>query len=106
MNNFGIQRFLERFIEIAPPSSARKTNEGLVEPTDSRFSGFIFKIQANMDPSHRDRVAFMGICSGKVERNMAVKHARLNQEFKLSKPLHFFAQERVVIDEAWPEDGP
>lgn len=104
MNNFGIQRFLEQFIEIAPPPAPRATATEIIEPTESRFSGFIFKIQANMDPSHRDRVAFMRICSGKFTRGMAVKHARLNKEFKLSRPLHFFAQERVIIDEAWPGD--
>jgi peptide chain release factor 3 len=103
MNNFGVQRFLERFIDIAPPPGARKADGGLIEPTD-RFSGFIFKIQANMDPAHRDRVAFMRICSGHFERNMEVKHARLSKNVKLSKPLNFFAQERVVIDEAWPGD--
>jgi peptide chain release factor 3 len=104
MNNFGVQRFLERFIEIAPPPHARKTSAGPVEPTADKFSGFIFKIQANMDPSHRDRVAFMRVCSGKFERNMGVKHVRLGKDVKLSKPLHFFAQERVIIDEAWPGD--
>jgi len=104
MNNFGVQRFLERFIEIAPAPVARKTDEGMIEPATSRFSGFIFKIQANMDPAHRDRVAFMRVCSGKFTRNMSVKHARLNQEMKLSKPLNFFAQERVIVDEAWPGD--
>jgi peptide chain release factor 3 len=111
MNNFGVQRFLERFIEIAPPPAGRiVTHAGsagggdeIIEPWD-RFSGFIFKIQANMDPAHRDRVAFMRVCSGKFERNMEVKHARLAKSVKLSKPLHFFAQERVVIDEAWPGD--
>ena len=104
MNNFGVQRFLERFIEIAPTPLARNTSEGRVEPTHDKFSGFIFKIQANMDPSHRDRVAFMRVCSGKFERNMTARHARLKKDFKLSKPLNFFAQERVVIDEAWPGD--
>jgi peptide chain release factor 3 len=104
MNNFGVQRFLERFIEIAPTPSARTTSDGVVEPTDDRFSGFIFKIQANMDPAHRDRVAFMRVCSGHFERGMEVKHARLNKSVKLSKPLQFFAQERVIIDEAWPGD--
>jgi peptide chain release factor 3 len=103
MNNFGVQRFLERFIEIAPPPGARKAGGAEIPPTD-RFSGFIFKIQANMDPAHRDRVAFMRVCSGHFERNMEVKHARLKKTVKLSKPLHFFAQERVVIDEAWPGD--
>jgi peptide chain release factor 3 len=104
MNNFGVQRFLERFIDIAPTPSPRTTSQGPVEPTNEKFSGFIFKIQANMDPAHRDRVAFMRVCSGKFERNMTVKHARLLKDFKLSKPLNFFAQERVVIDEAWPGD--
>jgi peptide chain release factor 3 len=104
MNNFGVQRFLEKFIEIAPPPLPRKTDGEDIQPTSDRFSGFIFKIQANMDPAHRDRVAFLRVCSGKFTRNMAVKHARLNKEIKLSKPLHFFAQERVIIDEAWPGD--
>lgn len=105
MNNFGVQRFLERFIEIAPsPTSRKSTTQELIEPTATQFSGFIFKIQANMDPSHRDRVAFMRVCSGKFTRNMGVKHARLNKEIKLSKPLNFFAQERVIIDVAWPGD--
>jgi peptide chain release factor 3 len=104
MNNFGIQRFLERFIDIAPSPVARNTNQGPVSPESEKFSGFVFKIQANMDPSHRDRVAFMRVCSGKFTRNMQVKHTRLNQDIKLSKPLHFFAQERVIVDEAWPGD--
>jgi peptide chain release factor 3 len=104
MNNFGVERFLERFIEIAPTPAARNTSEGPVEPTSDKFSGFIFKIQANMDPAHRDRVAFMRVCSGKFTRGMTAKHARLNKDFKLSKPLNFFAQERVVIEEAWPGD--
>jgi len=104
MNNFGVQRFLDRFIDIAPKPMARETSEGPVEPTDERFSGFIFKIQANMDPAHRDRVAFMRVCSGKFTRNMSARHSRLGKDFKLSKPLHFFAQERVVIEEAWPGD--
>jgi len=104
MNNFGVQRFLERFIEIAPPPASRKSNEGVIEPIREKFSGFIFKIQANMDPSHRDRVAFMRICSGKFTRGMTVRHARLAEDVKLAKPLNFFGQERVIIDEAWPGD--
>ncbi|HLD98649.1 MAG TPA: peptide chain release factor 3 [Bdellovibrionota bacterium] len=104
MNNFGVQRFLDRFIEIAPAPMARKTTSGMVAPTDTRFSGFVFKIQANMDPAHRDRVAFMRICSGKFIRNMSATHARLKKEYKLSKPLQFFAQERVIVEEAWPGD--
>ena len=104
MNNFGVQRFLERFIEFAPKPAPRETVDDIIEPTSTQFSGFIFKIQANMDPSHRDRVAFMRICSGKFERGMEVTHSRLEKKIKLSKPLNFFAQERVIIDEAWPGD--
>ena len=104
MNNFGVQRFLERFIDIAPSPAPRTTIDGRVIPTDEKFSGFIFKIQANMDPSHRDRVAFMRVCSGKFTRGMTARHARLGKDFKLSKPLNFFAQERVIIEEAWPGD--
>jgi peptide chain release factor 3 len=105
MNNFGVQHFLETFLEIAPPPVGRKTDKGeIVAPTDSKFSGFIFKIQANMDPAHRDRVAFMRVCSGKFTRGMTVRHARLEKDVKLARPLHFLAQERVVIEEAWPGD--
>lgn len=105
MNNFGVQHFLERFIELAPTPAGRPTSAGtVVSPTDEKFSGFIFKIQANMDPQHRDRVAFMRVCSGKFTRGMTVKHARLGEDVKLSRPLNFFAQERVIIEEAWPGD--
>lgn len=108
MNNFGVERFLQRFIELAPKPVPRiVASEGgdlTIPPTSDQFSGFIFKIQANMDPMHRDRVAFMRICSGKFERNMEVTHSRLEKKVRLSKPLNFFAQERVIIDEAWPGD--
>lgn len=112
MNNFGIEHFLQRFIELAPSPVPREvatdveSDKGTVTipPTSDQFSGFIFKIQANMDPMHRDRVAFMRICSGRFERNMEVTHARLEKKIRLLKPLNFFAQERVIIDEAWPGD--
>jgi peptide chain release factor 3 len=114
MNNFGVERFLQRFIELAPTPVPRtavfaakgdaEPEKAPIEPTSDQFSGFIFKIQANMDPMHRDRVAFMRICSGKFERNMEVTHARLAKKVRLSKPLNFFAQERVIIEEAWPGD--
>lgn len=104
MNNFGVQRFLERFIDLAPTPAPRLTEDEIIEPINDQFSGFIFKIQANMDPAHRDRVAFMRIVSGRFERNMDVTHARLDKKIRLSKPLNFFAQERVIIDEAWPGD--
>ena len=104
MNNFGVERFLQRFIEYAPAPVGRKSTIGEVPPTSPDYSGFVFKIQANMDPAHRDRVAFVRCCSGKFERGMEVKHARLKKTMKLAKPLNFFAQERVIIDEAWPGD--
>lgn len=105
MNNFGVQRFLEKFLELAPTPVARKTEDGIeIEPSRTDFSGFVFKIQANMDPQHRDRVAFIRVVSGRFEKNMAVKHSRLGKEMKLARPLHFFAQERVIVEEAWPGD--
>ncbi|MGE0615592.1 MAG: peptide chain release factor 3 [Bacteriovoracia bacterium] len=104
MNNFGVQRFLEEFIKIAPHPSARQGSAGPVEPWHEKFSSFVFKIQANMDPNHRDRVAFMRICSGHFVRNMTAKHSRLEKEFKLARPLNFFGQERVIVEEAWPGD--
>lgn len=112
MNNFGIEHFLQRFIELAPTPVPRQVATEVdgakgvttIPPTSDQFSGFVFKIQANMDPMHRDRVAFMRICSGRFERNMEVTHARLEKKIRLSKPLNFFAQERVIIDEAWPGD--
>lgn len=104
MNNFGVERFLNRFIELAPTPAARSTEEKSVPPTDKKFSAFVFKIQANMDPSHRDRVAFIRICSGHFTRNMIVKHSRLEKDLKLAMPVSFFGQERVVVEEAWPGD--
>lgn len=104
MNNFGVEHFLQSFLKIAPPPGSRKSTNGLIEPNREKFSGYIFKIQANMDPQHRDRVAFMRVNSGKFTRNILVKHARLNIDVKLSKPMNFFGQERVIIEEAWPGD--
>jgi len=107
-NNFGVERFLNRFIELAPMpaprTDSRKNENAEVSPTTPKFTAFVFKIQANMDPSHRDRVAFIRICSGKFERNMMVRHARLDKDIKLAMPVSFFGQERVVVEEAWPGD--
>ena len=100
MNNFGVELFLQRFIDLAPPPTAR----GEMQPTNPKFSAFVFKIQANMDPAHRDRVAFIRICSGKFNRNMLVRHARLAKDIKLAMPVSFFGQERVVVEDAWPGD--
>jgi peptide chain release factor 3 len=104
MNNFGVQHFLETFLSMAPPPGPRLAKEGIVEPNEPGFSGLFFKIQANMDPKHRDRVAFLRVCSGKFTRGITVQHGRLDKEFKLARPLHFFAQEREIIEEAWPGD--
>lgn len=104
MNNFGVERFLTRFIELAPKPAPRKADDQEIAPTTPKFSAFVFKIQANMDPSHRDRVAFVRICSGHFARNMMVKHSRLEKDLKLAMPVSFFGQERVVVEEAWPGD--
>ncbi len=104
MNNFGVQRFLENFLKMAPPPQERSSDQGLVSPVDPRFSGLFFKIQANMDPQHRDRVAFLRVASGKFTRGMEARHGRLDQEFRLSKSIHFFGQERMTLEEAWPGD--
>lgn len=103
MNNFGVQHFLDNFLEMAPAPTGRLSNLGLVEP-HLGFSGVFFKIQANIDPQHRDRVSFFRVCSGHFTRGMEAKHARLGENFKLNKAFHFFAQERQMIDEAWPGD--
>lgn len=105
MNNFGVERFLKRFIDYAPQPAPRISDQDeAIPPTDKNFSAFVFKIQANMDPAHRDRVAFLRVCSGKFTRNMAVQHSRLKKEIKLSMPVSFFGQERVVVEDAWPGD--
>ncbi|CAH0118240.1 MULTISPECIES: peptide chain release factor 3 [unclassified Paenibacillus] len=104
INNFGVQTFLENFLQLAPKPAPRQTIEGLLEPTDEKFSGYIFKIQANMNPAHRDRIAFLRVCSGKFERGMAVKHVRVGKEIKLSQPQQFLAQDRDIVQEAYPGD--
>ncbi len=104
MNNFGVRPFLEYFLRLAPPPAPRLSDKGVVEPEHGKFSGFIFKIQANMNPAHRDRIAFLRICSGKFERGMSVKHVRLGKEIKLSQPQQFMAQERSIVDSAYAGD--
>jgi peptide chain release factor 3 len=104
INDFGVQTFLEHFLELAPKPETRRTNEGIVEPTEESFSGFVFKIQANMNPAHRDRIAFLRICSGKFERGMSVKHVRAGKDIKLSQPQQFLAQDRDIVDEAFAGD--
>lgn len=104
LTNFGVEPFLESFLEISKPPQPRKSNNGLIEPTSENFTGFIFKIQANMDAKHRDRIAFLRICSGKFEKGMSVNHVRTNKKIKLAQPQQFLAQERVIVEEAYPGD--
>jgi peptide chain release factor 3 len=104
ITNFGVQLFLDAFVELAPPPGPRETSKGELEEDDERFSGFVFKIQANMDPRHRDRVAFLRVCSGKFERDAEVWHPRLKRKVRLAPPLRLFAQEREVLEEAYSGD--
>ncbi|OUM94545.1 MAG: peptide chain release factor 3 [Thermobacillus sp. ZCTH02-B1] len=104
LNNFGVQTFLEHFLELAPSPTPRKSRTGEVDPLSPRFSGYIFKIQANMNPAHRDRVAFLRIVSGRFERGMTVRHVRAGREIKLSQPQQFLAQDRDIIERAYPGD--
>ena len=104
MTNVGIQSFLDRFVDLAPPPGDRKTKAGVVSADSSEFSGFVFKIQANMDPRHRDRIAFVRICSGKFTRGMEVQHARTGRPFTLSRTVQFLGQERTQVDEGYAGD--
>jgi len=102
--NFGVDTFLKFFHKFAPPPSERKTRQKMVQPTDSDFTGFVFKIQANMDKKHRDRMAFIRVCSGKFERGMKVKHSRLQREIRLAFSNQFLAGDRETVDEAFAGD--
>lgn len=104
VNNFGIHELLDCFVEIAPSPAPRETDKGLVRPEDPKFSGFVFKIHANLDPKHRDRIAFLRICSGKFERNKYYHHVRDQKDLRFSNPTAFMAQQKSVIDEAYPGD--
>ncbi|HJV15799.1 MAG TPA: peptide chain release factor 3 [Bacillales bacterium] len=100
LTNFGVQTFLETYLKFAPPPKARNSSAGEIDPLSDQFSGFVFKIQANMNPAHRDRIAFVRICSGKFERGMTVNIPRLNKQIKLAQSTSFMAEERSTVDEA------
>lgn len=104
INNFGVQTFLENFLQLAPKPEPRRSTAGLVEPTNEKFTGYVFKIQANMNPAHRDRIAFLRIVSGKFQRGMSVKHVRAGKDIKLAQPQQFLAQDRDIVEEAYPGD--
>jgi peptide chain release factor 3 len=104
ITNFGVELFLNEFLDMAPPPGHRTAEERQVEPREEEFSGFVFKIQANMDPNHRDRIAFLRVVSGKFEKDMAVRHTRLNKEIRLTRPQRLFAQDRETVEEAYGGD--
>jgi len=104
VNNFGVQELLDAFIDISPEPMGRETDSRFVEAQDPNFSGFVFKIHANLDPKHRDRIAFLRIVSGKFERNTFYNHIRLGKKMKFANPTSFMAQDKSVIDEAYPGD--
>jgi peptide chain release factor 3 len=104
MTNFGVRPFLDAFLDLAQRPTARTARGGLVDPLRPEFSGFVFKLQANMDPRHRDRVAFVRVCSGRFEKDMTVRHARSGRTIRLSRPQKLFGQEREVVEDAYPGD--
>ncbi len=102
--NFGVQELLNSFVKIAPSPRPKMSEERLVNPDEESFTGFVFKIHANIDPNHRSRIAFVKICSGRFERNKNYRHIRLEKTFKYSSPTAFMADKKEVIDEAFPGD--
>ena len=104
INNFGVRELLEALCEFAPPPRVQATDARTVAPEEEKFTGFVFKIQANMDKNHRDRIAFLRICSGKYTRGMKVLHVRSGKTLSLNNPVMFLARERELAEEAWPGD--
>ena len=104
INNFGVRELLDAFVEMAPAPGPRPTTTRMVSPEEEAFTGFVFKIQANMDLAHRDRIAFLRICSGKFTRGMKVMHQRIGREVVLANATIFMAQDRTNVEEAWPGD--
>ena len=104
INNFGVKELLDAFVEYAPPPRPREAGSRLVDPEEDKFSGFVFKIQANMDPAHRDRVAFLRVCSGRYKQGMKMRHARIGKTVQVANAITFQADERRRVDEAWPGD--
>ena len=104
INNFGVQELLDAFVQYAPGPIARETQQRRVEPQETKFTGFVFKIQANMDPAHRDRIAFLRVCSGSYKKGMKMRHVRIGRTVQVSNAITFQADERRHVDEAWPGD--
>ncbi len=104
LNNFGVRELLDAFIEIAPNPQPKESNERVIHPEEEEFTGFVFKIHANMDPKHRDRLAFVKIVSGTFERNTNYLHTRLGKKMKFSSPNAFFADKKEVVEQSYPGD--
>ena len=104
VNNFGVKELLDTFIEFAPNPKVRETQVRSVDPSENKFTGFVFKIHANLDPKHRDRIAFLRICSGKFERNTFYYHSRLDKKVRFNNPTSFMAQKKSIIEDAYPGD--
>jgi peptide chain release factor 3 len=104
LNNFGVKELLDCFVDIAPPPKPRDTSDITIEPNNPSFSGFIFKIHANIDPRHRDRIAFLRICSGTFQKNKKYLHVRSQKQLKSVNPTAFMAQSKTIIDTAYPGD--
>jgi peptide chain release factor 3 len=104
LNNFGVETFLQALVSLAPPPQPRETNQGAITPCDAEFSAFVFKIQANMDPRHRDRMAFLRVCSGRFEKDMSVHHTRLGRKIQMTRSHRLFARDRETLMEAFPGD--
>ena len=102
LNNFGVRELLDCFISIAPPPRPKESDTRIVKPEEDKFTGFVFKIHANMDPKHRDRLAFIKIVSGKFERNKPYLHVRQAKNLKFSSPNAFFAEKKEIVDESYP----
>lgn len=104
VNNFGVRELLDTFVVLAPHPRPRQADTRIVSPLEEDFSGVVFKIQANMDPAHRDRIAFLRVCSGRFEKGMKVRHHRINKDIQISNAIIFMAQDRSGVEEAWPGD--
>jgi peptide chain release factor 3 len=104
VNNFGVRELLDCFVDIAPSPLARETEERVIEPDEKKFTGFVFKIHANMDPKHRDRIAFLRICSGEFKRNTNYYHVRQDKKMKFSNPTTFMASKKEIVESAFPGD--
>jgi len=104
LTNFGLEPFLKALVELAPPPQPRSSDTGVVKPTDERFTGFVFKIQANMDPRHRDRVAFVRVCSGRFTKDMVLFNSRVGRTIRASRAYRFFGRDRETIDVAYAGD--